>query len=84
MKIKNKKQSIIYLNNKLKLIKKHNNKIRKDLIFLFHLFTEKIYKNINNKKYPYKFIDYNMQKILVLLILNLMFLKASTKILSIR
>ena len=83
VKIKNKKQSIIYLNNKLKLIKKHNNKIEKFNFPLSSLFTEKIYKNINNKKYPYKFIDYKYGKYLSLLILNLIS-KSSTKILSIR
>ena len=47
--IKNKKQSEIYLNNKLKLIKKYNNEIEKFDFPLSSVFTEKIYKNRYNE-----------------------------------
>jgi hypothetical protein len=79
--IKDKKNSVIYLNDKLKLIKKHNNKLEKFNFPLSSIYTEKIYQNINSTKYPYKFIDYEYAKKLSLLILNLI---SKNKNLSIR
>jgi hypothetical protein len=81
--IKNKKQSVIYLNNKLKLIKKYNNEIEKFNFPLSSVYTEKIYKNMNNKKYSYRFITYKFAKDLSLLIMNLIS-KTTTKNVSIR
>ena len=81
--IKNRKRSVIYLNNKLKLIKKHNNKLKRFDFPLSSVFTEKIYQHIDNKKYSFKFISYKYAKDLSLLILNL-FLKKSIKNISIR
>jgi hypothetical protein len=81
--IKDRTKSEIYLNNKLKLIKKHNNEIEKFDFPLSSVFTEKIYKNMNNKKYSYRFITYKFAKDLSLLILNLIS-KTSTKNISIR
>jgi hypothetical protein len=67
----NKKKSIIYLNKNLKIIKKHNGKITKFSFPLSSIFTEKIYQNIDDEKYLYKFIDFKYAKEISLLILNL-------------
>jgi|TARA_B110000444_G_C18833081_1_gene594333 hypothetical protein len=80
-KTQTKKKSQIYLNNKLKLIKQYNKKLKKFDFPLSSVYTEKIYKNINSTKYPYKFIDYEYAKKLSLLILNLI---SKNKNLSIR
>ena len=81
--IKDRTKSVIYLNSKLKLIKKNNNKLEKFDFPISSVFTEKMYQNINNVRYPYKFINYKYAKDLSLLILNL-FLKKSIKNISIR
>ena len=83
IKIKDRTKSVIYLNSKLKLIKKHNNKLEKFDFPLSSVFTEKIYQNINIEKYPYKFINYKYAKDLSILILNL-FVKKSIKNIAIR
>ena len=80
--VKDRMKSVIYL-NKFKLIKKHNNKVEKFDFPLSSVFTEKMYQNINNVRYPYKFISYTYAKGLSLLILNLL-LKKSVKNISIR
>lgn len=81
--IMNKKKSTIHLNKNLKIIKKHNDKITKFSFPLSSVFTEKIYQNINNDKYSYKFIDFKYAKDISLLILNLI-LKTANRNLSIR
>lgn len=81
--IKNRMNSVIFLNKKLKLIKKHKNKLEKFDFPLSSAFTEKIYRNTENIKYKYKFISYKYAKALSLLILNLFF-KRSIKNIAIR
>ncbi len=72
VKILNKKEkSTIFLNKNLKLVKIFNNKIKKYNFPLSSIYSEKIYRNINNNNYHYKFISYNYATDLSLLILNL-------------
>jgi hypothetical protein len=70
--------------SKLKLIKKHNNKLEKFDFPLSSIFTEKIYQNINiAQNILINLLIINTQKDLSLIILNL-FLKKSIKNISIR